>query len=191
MSVLWDGTILWIYYCKSQQEVMTLSSCDSQSCGNMTFKLYTIDMVAQTGVDIGVTENQDARQDNKPLVAKKSMKSEVAFFQAIWLVKRAFLFHPSWKTLMLFSWKGIRRGFGRSMVFLLRVPMLSLMVGFFLIKVGVFFPLLILISSGWWQLKHLWFLPRKLGKMNPFWPAYFSKWVGSNTNSSFLGFVGA
>ena len=35
---------------------MTLSSCDSQSCGNMTFKLYTIDMVAQTGVDIGVTE---------------------------------------------------------------------------------------------------------------------------------------
>ena len=62
---------------------MTLSSCDCQSRGNMTFKLYTIDMVAQTGVDIGVTENQDARQDNKPLDAKKNLKSEVVFFQAI------------------------------------------------------------------------------------------------------------
>jgi len=93
MSVLWDGTILWIYYCKSQQEVMTLSSCDSQSCGNMTFKLYTIDMVAQTGVDIGVTENQDARQDNKPLVAKRTWNLKLYSFRQfdLWNVELLFV----------------------------------------------------------------------------------------------------
>ena len=29
--------------------------------------------------------------------------------------------------------------------------------------------------SRWWQLKYFLFSPRKLGKMNPFWRAYFSK----------------
>ena len=28
--------------------------------------------------------------------------------------------------------------------------------------------------SRWWQLKYFLFSPRKLGKMNPFWRAYFS-----------------
>ena len=30
-------------------------------------------------------------------------------------------------------------------------------------------------QPGWWQLKYVLFSPRKLGKMNPFWRAYFSK----------------
>jgi len=36
----------------------------------------------------------------------------------------------------------------------------------------------------WWQLKYFLFSSRNLGKMNPFWRAYFSKGVGSTTNSS-------
>ena len=29
-------------------------------------------------------------------------------------------------------------------------------------------------KTGWWQLKYFLFSPQKLGKMNPFWRAYFS-----------------
>ena len=32
-------------------------------------------------------------------------------------------------------------------------------------------------KTRWWQLKYLLFSPWKLGKMNPFWWAYFVRWV--------------
>jgi len=32
------------------------------------------------------------------------------------------------------------------------------------------------LFTCWWQLKYFSFSPRKLGKMNPFWWAYFSNW---------------
>ena len=53
-----------------------------------------------------------------------------------------------------------RRGIDRS-----RVPV----VAFLVVELFVAF------ITGWWQLKDFLFSPRKLGKMNPFWRAYFSK----------------
>ena len=35
-------------------------------------------------------------------------------------------------------------------------------------------------TSRWWQLKHFLFSPRNLGKMNPFWRAYFSNGLVTN-----------
>ena len=43
------------------------------------------------------------------------------------------------------------------------------------------FPKNICFVSRWWQLKYLWeFSPRNLGKMNPFWRAYFSDGLVKN-----------
>ena len=38
--------------------------------------------------------------------------------------------------------------------------------------------------TGWWQLQYFSFSPRKLGKMNPFWRAYFSKGLVQPPTSS-------
>ena len=43
------------------------------------------------------------------------------------------------------------------------------------------FPKNICFVSRWWQLKYFWeFSPRNLGKMNPFWRAYFSDGLVKN-----------
>ena len=41
------------------------------------------------------------------------------------------------------------------------------------------------IYSRWWQLKHFLFSTRKLGKMNPFWRAYFSDGLKVETTNQY------
>ena len=45
------------------------------------------------------------------------------------------------------------------------------------------------IFTGWWQLKEFLFSPRKLGKMNPFWLAYFSDGLVQPPTSIFTGSI--